>query len=73
MKTTKTIGFNGSMLDEYPTGVGIYTYNLINKIADLCAADSRYQLIVFSPTKIISIKVGAAYKTPRLTSVITIR
>jgi len=51
MKTTKTIGFNGSMLDEYPTGVGIYTYNLINKIADLCAADSRYQLIVFSPTK----------------------
>lgn len=39
------------MLDEHPTGVGIYTYNLINKIADLCAADARYELVVFSPTK----------------------
>jgi glycosyltransferase involved in cell wall biosynthesis len=44
------IGLNGSMLDCRPTGVGIYTYNLINYIHNLTRQSKKYHLSVFTPT-----------------------
>ncbi len=45
------IGMNGSMLDNRPTGTGVYSYNIINNLPALeWADDSRLQFTVFSPT-----------------------
>lgn len=43
------IGINGSMLDEKPTGVGVYTYNLINSLSALDPHSHR-NITVFTPT-----------------------
>lgn len=43
------IGINASMLDERPTGVGIYTYNIINKLSILYKKEDQSELTVFTP------------------------
>lgn len=50
MKTCKHIGINASMLDERPTGVGVYTYNIINSIQELYEKENGYSIRVYSPT-----------------------
>lgn len=50
MKTAMTIGLNGSMLDTQPTGVGIYSYNVINTLWKLYSLEGRHEVIVYSPT-----------------------
>jgi glycosyltransferase involved in cell wall biosynthesis len=44
------IALNASMLDNCPTGVGIYTYNIINSLAKLNWASNFEKFTVFSPT-----------------------
>lgn len=39
------IGMNGSMLDEQPSGVGVYSFNLINNLAGMA------DLTVFTPSR----------------------
>jgi len=46
-----TIGMNGSMLDEQPTGVGIYSFNLINTLSYLYRNERYRKLTVFTPTR----------------------
>lgn len=46
-----TIGINGSMLDEQPSGVGVYSFNVINNLWKLCNDDTKQQLTVFTPTR----------------------
>jgi glycosyltransferase involved in cell wall biosynthesis len=43
------IGVNASMLDAKPTGVGIFTYNLINAMHKLVKVDGAFDLTVYSP------------------------
>lgn len=45
-----TIGINGSMLDQEPTGTGIYTINLINHLFQLYKLDNTRTLTVFTPS-----------------------
>jgi glycosyltransferase involved in cell wall biosynthesis len=45
------IGLNGSMLDEHPTGVGVYSLNVINHLSTLYQKESNRTITVFSPTK----------------------
>lgn len=44
------IALNASMLDNSPTGVGIYTFNIINSLAKLNWANNYEKFTVFSPT-----------------------
>jgi glycosyltransferase involved in cell wall biosynthesis len=44
------IGLNGSMLDNHPTGTGIYSFNIINNLSDLEWGDHNCRLTVFTPT-----------------------
>jgi glycosyltransferase involved in cell wall biosynthesis len=44
------IGINASMLDLKPTGVGIFTYNLINHMHRQLMQDDSRELTIFSPT-----------------------
>lgn len=44
------IGMNGSMLDEHPTGVGVYTLNVINHLSALYQHDRNRKITVFTPT-----------------------
>jgi len=46
-----SIAMNGSMLDEQPTGVGVYSFNLINHLFRLYGKDSGKTLTVFTPTQ----------------------
>lgn len=50
VKNQITIGMNGSMLDEKPTGVGVYSYNLINNLANLITNSKWKKMTVFTPT-----------------------
>jgi glycosyltransferase involved in cell wall biosynthesis len=43
------IGINASMLDMKPTGVGVFTFNLINHMYLQLKADRQTELTVFSP------------------------
>jgi glycosyltransferase involved in cell wall biosynthesis len=45
------IGLNGSMLDEHPTGVGVYSLNVINHLSSLYQNETDRSITVFSPTK----------------------
>ncbi len=45
------IGLNGSMLDEHPTGVGVYSLNVINHLSSLYQGKTNRTITVFSPTK----------------------
>jgi glycosyltransferase involved in cell wall biosynthesis len=45
------IGLNGSMLDEHPTGVGVYSLNVINHLSSLYQNKTNRTITVFSPTK----------------------
>jgi glycosyltransferase involved in cell wall biosynthesis len=45
-----SIAMNGSMLDEQPTGVGVYSFNLINHLFCLYGKDGGRRLTVFTPT-----------------------
>jgi glycosyltransferase involved in cell wall biosynthesis len=45
------IGMNGSMLDEKPTGVGIYSINMINHLSLLYSKEHNRKITVFTPTK----------------------
>jgi glycosyltransferase involved in cell wall biosynthesis len=47
--TRLRIGVNASMLDSKPTGVGVFTYNLINHMHLLLKEDHQIDLTVFSP------------------------
>src|SRR5688572_6459778 len=51
MLREKNIALNGSMLDDHPTGVGVYSFNVINQLTDLYALEQNKQLTVFTPTK----------------------
>jgi glycosyltransferase involved in cell wall biosynthesis len=46
-----SIAMNGSMLDEQPTGVGVYSFNLINHLFCLYEKDSGKTMTVFTPTQ----------------------
>ncbi len=50
IRTEIAIGMNGSMLDEHPTGAGVYSFNLINHLGDLDLDKSWKQITVFTPT-----------------------
>jgi glycosyltransferase involved in cell wall biosynthesis len=43
------IGMNGSMLDNRPTGTGVYSFNIINNLSHL-PWDDGLQFTVFTPT-----------------------
>lgn len=45
-----SIGMNGSMLDDQPTGVGVYSFNIINSLSNLYSKENSVPLTVFSPT-----------------------
>ena len=45
-----SIGMNGSMLDEKPTGVGVYSYNLINNLSTIITNNQQKKITVFTPT-----------------------
>ena len=45
------IAINGSMLDEHPTGVGTYTFNLINHLFNIWQQDGLKNITVFTPSK----------------------
>jgi glycosyltransferase involved in cell wall biosynthesis len=45
------IGINGSMMDEQPSGVGVYSFNVINNLSALYAIDKLKKLTVFTPTR----------------------
>ncbi len=45
-----SIGMNGSMLDEKPTGVGVYSFNLINNLSTLVTNEKGKKITVFTPT-----------------------
>lgn len=46
------VAINGSMLDDKPTGVGVYTYNIINTLSRLSQRPSSVakQITVYTPT-----------------------
>lgn len=44
-----SIGINGSMLDDEPTGVGVYSFNVINNLAQLYK-EANSSISVFTPT-----------------------
>lgn len=60
------IGINGSMLDEKPTGVGIYTYNLINSLEYILRNDYTNPITVFSPTNLFLSDKIVFFKLPEL-------
>ena len=60
-----TIGLNGSMLDEHPTGVGVYSLNLINCFSRL-SSDSDSSITVFTPTNSFLNKNLKIVKLPKL-------
>jgi glycosyltransferase involved in cell wall biosynthesis len=43
------IGINCSMLDSKPTGVGVYTYNLVNSLSVVYADENTYPLTALTP------------------------
>jgi len=43
------IGINASMLDEHPTGVGVYTFNIINKLSFLYKKETQSEITVWTP------------------------
>ncbi|MEO6230482.1 MAG: glycosyltransferase family 1 protein [Ferruginibacter sp.] len=43
------IGINGSMLDDKPTGVGVYSFNLINNLSPIYFENNN-RITVFTPT-----------------------
>jgi glycosyltransferase involved in cell wall biosynthesis len=44
------IGVNGSMLDDQPSGVGVYSFNVINNLSDIYSKNQSPKLTVFTPT-----------------------
>jgi len=48
-----TVGMNGSMLDDKPTGVGVYSFNLINNLSNLFYDKQWTKLTVFTPTTLL--------------------
>ncbi|KIC92309.1 glycosyltransferase family 1 protein [Flavihumibacter sp. ZG627] len=44
------VGMNASMLDDKPTGTGIFTINLINQLSGLYLAEGKKTFTVFTPT-----------------------
>jgi hypothetical protein len=47
---------NGSMPDEHPTGVGIYSINLINSLSKLYISDKFSELKVFTMNRLVNEK-----------------
>jgi len=45
------IGMNGSMLDNKPTGTGIYSFNIINNLSHLQWIEKYCKLTFFTPTR----------------------
>lgn len=46
-----TIAINGSMLDDHPTGVGVYTINIINNLSRLYHDNKSRKLTVFTAAR----------------------
>ena len=61
-----SIAMNGSMLDEHPTGVGVYSINLINNLSQLYLNDQLQKLTVFTPTNSFLNKYVQTIKIPSL-------
>ncbi len=61
-----SIAMNGSMLDEHPTGVGVYSINLINNLSQLYLNDQLQKLTVFTPTNSFLNKYVQTIKVPSL-------
>jgi glycosyltransferase involved in cell wall biosynthesis len=49
MRENRKIAINASMLDEHPTGVGVYTYNLANTLSALYKKENNHNITVFTP------------------------
>jgi glycosyltransferase involved in cell wall biosynthesis len=49
LKRPVRIAINASMLDEQPTGVGVFTYNLINHLYLLYQKENSFPITVYSP------------------------
>ena len=50
-KKELSIGVNGSMLDEQPSGVGVYSFNVINNLSHLYWKHTSQKITVFTPTR----------------------
>lgn len=61
-----TIAMNGSMLDEQPTGVGVYSFNIINNLSLLYRNEQWRRLAVFTPTPSLLSKDLRIIKIPGL-------
>ena len=44
---------NGSMLDDKPTGVGVYAFNLINNLSNIAVKNNWKEITVFTPTSLL--------------------
>ena len=66
-----SIAMNGSMLDDHPTGVGIYSINVINNLSRLYSNDKIKKLTVFTPVRaaldnsVCTIKIPGLVKSSR--------
>jgi len=65
-KRDLSIAMNGSMLDEQPTGVGVYSFNLINHLFRLYKKDGGKALTVFTPTEQLLTKGVRVVRLPAL-------
>ncbi len=57
---------NGSMLDDKPTGVGVYSFNLINHLSTLSVNSNVNTISVFTPTSLNLNKHVNIIKIPEL-------
>jgi len=52
MTALRHIAINGSMLDDQPSGVGVYSLHVINNLAELYNGELAERITVFSPTSL---------------------
>jgi glycosyltransferase involved in cell wall biosynthesis len=60
------IGINGSMLDEHPTGVGVFSFNLINHLSFIYNHENSKRLTVFTAAPALLHKTLTIIKLPSL-------
>lgn len=66
MHTPPRIAINCSMLDEHPTGVGVFSYNICNHLHNLYKGAERDRITVFTPTPAYLSRGIRIVKLPRL-------
>jgi glycosyltransferase involved in cell wall biosynthesis len=60
------IAINATMLDDHPTGVGVYSFQLINHMAALCKKEKKFHLTVFTASRYMLDKDINVKKLPTL-------